>query len=217
MSDPRLDRIPHLDERSRSFPALTAQTRSLPPRSYTWRVVTAPVLNQGKEGACVGFGWAAELAARPLEVDGVDDGFAQRLYWMAQGVDRAEGRHFEEGATILAGAKAVQRMGRTVSYRWAFGLEDVCQTLAYLGPVVLGIEWRESMYEAPGGGLRVEGDVVGGHCILARAVSRPRQAVLLRNSWGLGWGVSGDAWISFADLDGLLRRDGEACIPQGRR
>lgn len=217
MTDPRLGWEPHKDPRSRLFPAVRGADRSRKPRSYTWRITRAGVLDQGREGACVGFGWAAELAARPVEVADVDDAYALRLYWQAQGIDRAAGRHYPEGATMLAGAKAVQRAGRVEGYRWAFGLQDVLVTLGYYGPVVLGIEWREGMYEARGGQLRVEGDVVGGHCILARGVSVPRRAVLLRNSWGPGWGVRGDAWVGWDDLDGLLRRDGEACIPEVRR
>jgi len=151
-----------------------------------------------------------------MEVGDVDNSFALRLYWQAQGVDRAEGRYFDEGATLLAGAKAVQRMGRIQGYRWAFGLDEVIQTLGYLGPVVLGIPWYESMYEAPDGVVSVDGQVAGGHCILARAISLSRQAVMLRNSWGPDWGIGGDAWVTFADLDKLLRDQGEACIPQGR-
>lgn len=39
-----------------------------PPRSYTWRC--SKVLDQGREGACCGFGTAHELIARPAERKG---------------------------------------------------------------------------------------------------------------------------------------------------
>jgi C1A family cysteine protease len=40
--------------------------------------------------------------------------------------------------------------------------------------------------------------------------------VLLRNSWGRGWGTLGDCKISLYDLGALLREQGEACIPSVR-
>lgn len=213
---PVLDRVPWLDPRSRGFPAVTSEVRAKPPRSYRWGVRAAPVLDQGREGACVGFGWSAELAARPVEVSGVSDGFALSLYRDAQAVDRREGRHFPDGATVLAGAKACSQLGFIGGYRWAFGLDEVVLTLGYRGPVVLGIDWYESMYEPAGDTITVGGRLAGGHCILARGVDVKGQRVLLRNSWGPGWGKHGDAWISMGDLDRLLRARGEACIPERR-
>jgi hypothetical protein len=38
-----------------------------------------------------------------------------------------------------------------------------------------------------------------------------------QNSWGLGYGVGGRGVIKAEDLERLLREDGEACIPIGRR
>ena len=217
MADPRLDRIPHFDPRSKSFRAVTPRLAAKPPRSYTWRVVAAPVLDQGREGACTGFALAAELAARPVEREGIDNNFAQRLYWQAQGVDRAEGRHYPEGATMLAVAKAGQRAGYFTSYKWAFGLDDLVTTLGYLGPVMLGVAWYESFYD-PGADhtLRIGGPVVGGHAILARGVDVRNQRVRLRNSWSEAYGDRGDVWVPFDVLDRLLRDNGEALIPQGR-
>ena len=66
------------------------------------------------------------------------------------------------------------------------------------------------------GFLNVTGPIVGGHAILVRAVSIKRQAVLLHNSWGPGWGANGTAWLRFADLDRLLAEDGECCVPTRR-
>jgi hypothetical protein len=35
----------------------------------------------------------------------------------------------------------------------------------------------------------------------------------LHNSWGRGYGVGGDAFITLRGLDTLLQNDGEACVP----
>lgn len=221
MSDPRLGWEPHKDPRSRAHRAASPRMLTARPRSYRWAVRTVGALDQGKEGACTGFGMTAELAARPAEVDVTGgtghtsdaNAYAQRLYRAAQGIDRAEGRHYQAGATMLAAAKALARTGKVTEYRWAFGLTDVLTVLGRRGPVVLGIEWWDSMYEPDGDVVRVAGSVVGGHCILARGVDVPGRRVLLRNSWGEGWGRGGDAWIGWDDLDRLLRADGEACVP----
>lgn len=67
VEDPRLDRLVQFDERSRGYgivPLLEAQDKTQP-RSYTWGC-DIRTLDQGREGACVGFAWAGEAAARPV-------------------------------------------------------------------------------------------------------------------------------------------------------
>jgi hypothetical protein len=215
-TDLRLDRLVQFDERSRGYPVRTLLgTRRR--RSYTWRIKTAGVLDQGREGACVGFAWAAELAARPAEVTDVSDEYALRIYRRAQQLDEWPGEAYS-GTSVLAGAKACQELDLIGEYRWAFGLDDVLDTLGYLGPVVLGINWHESMYRPDADGwIRPQGPVVGGHAILARGVSLPGRYVLLRNSWGADYGLGGDCRISFDDLGALLATGGEGCVPAVRR
>lgn len=212
MTDPRLDRVPFFDPRSRSFPVRTLLPAKRP-RSYTWRIKTAGVLDQGREGACVGFAWAAELAARPVEVTGVTNSTALNIYRHAQQIDEWPGEAYS-GTSVLAGAKVVQGQGRIGSYRWCFSLEDALLTLGYLGPLVLGINWHENMYEPDADGfIHPTGPVVGGHAILARAVNVRAGYVVLRNSWGESYGRGGDCRLSIPDLGVLLAAQGEACVP----
>ena len=80
--DVRLDRIKFFDDRSRGFP-IRALVGPKELRSYTWRCDI--FLDQGNEGACVGFGVSYELAARPSEVPDMDNQFArEKIYWEAQ-------------------------------------------------------------------------------------------------------------------------------------
>lgn len=215
ITDYGLGRLPEFDARSRQYPIRTLlPTRPL--RSYTW---SCPVyLDQGSEGACVGFAWAHELAARPA-VRPVDTALAMQLYRDAQRADEWDGEGYE-GTSVLAGAKTVQAGGYMRQYRWGFGLDDVLMTLAYLGPVVLGVPWFEGMFTPDEEGwLWPVGPVVGGHAILARGVNVKTRSVLLHNSWGLRWGwpaVPGCARIGFAELGRLLAADGEACVPLQR-
>lgn len=216
--DPRLDRRVEFDERSRYFPITAVLPKeAIRPRSYRW---ACPItLDQGQEGACVGFGWSHELAARPVQIKNVTNQSAQKLYKTAQMLDDWPGEDYS-GTSVIAGAKAVQQLypGEMQGYKWAFGLEEVVATLGYFGPVVLGIHWYDKMYDPDEDGfIHVGGELAGGHCILARGVNVKAKFVILRNSWGPSWGMQGDCRISFNDLSTLLSQQGEACIPIGRR
>jgi hypothetical protein len=129
------------------------------------------------------------------------------------------GNDFPEGASVLAGARVLRDLGDIKSYRWGFGLDDVLQTLSRRGPVVLGINWTDSMYSTDDHGLiEISGPVVGGHCILASGIwpNHPffkDDVVALINSWGSSWGINGRGFLRTSDLDSLLRENGEACIP----
>lgn len=229
-SDRRLDRVVQFDERSRLFP-VSAVLPPKNPRSYTWG--NTLYLDQGNEGACVGFGWTHELAARPVVINGLDNNFARNaVYKEAQKVDEWPGENYE-GTSVIAGAKVIQSLGYIKEYRWAFGLQDVVMTLGYAGPVVLGINWYNAMFKPDADGfIHYGGGLAGGHCILARGVhlvkkdrklpqtfdnlDLDKSYVLLHNSWSAIWGIGGCAKLSLADLDALLKEDGEACVPLRR-
>jgi len=83
------DRLERFDERSREYPIsavapLTAQTVVWP--CLTW-------LNQGSEGACVGYAISHALACPP-EPRAVDSLFARDLYFEAQKIDQFPGGEY---------------------------------------------------------------------------------------------------------------------------
>lgn len=212
--DPRLDRLPQFDDRSLDYP-VRQLVATKEPRSYTWRC--NKWLDQGREGACVGFSMGHELIARPKELLTIDNNYARnRIYKEAQKIDEWPGENYE-GTSVLAGAKIVQSLGHFKEYRWAFGIDDLILALGYTGPAVLGVNWYTGMFRTDDKGfIRVSGSVAGGHAILARSVNLRGEYAILRNSWGNDWGTNGDCKISFGDLRRLLQEDGEACIPVGR-
>lgn len=213
-ADIRLDRLPQFDPRSRMF-GIAPVVETRPPRSYSWRTPT--VLDQGQEGACVGFGWSHELLARPIAQRGIDDAFAHTLYREAQEHDEWPG-HDYSGTSVLAGAKAVMARGHIAEYRWGFSLDDMILALGYAGPVVLGTNWYTGMMDVDAEGfIRPTGSVEGGHCICAYSVSVPARRFGLINSWGLDWGRHGICYIGFDDMERLLHEQGEQCIPMGRK
>jgi len=225
VQDIRLDRLINFDERSRLFPV----TASIPediPKSKTWACRTT--LNQGREGACVGFGIAHELISTPspASLSIVGNRYAKEIiYWQAQREDQWEGgsypgaKPFYEGTSVLAGVRVVQKLGWIDSYEWAFGLQDLILGIGYKGPAVLGLRWYDSMYKPDVKGFiwPTRGKLTGGHCILCRGVNVARKYFIMRNSWGAAWGRNGDCYITFEEMDFLLKNKGEAVFFIGRK
>lgn len=213
-TDRRLDRVVQFDPRSRQFPIRALIAKTAKPRSFTWSCTIQ--LNQGNEGACCGFGVSHEAAARPVCVPGITNESAHVLYKRAQDLDEWPGSDYD-GTSVIAAVKAAQEKGYYPEYRWSFGLDDQILAVGLHGPGVLGVEWRDGMYDTDSDGfIHYTGDVVGGHCILCRGVNVKKKYFLLRNSWGSSWGVNGDCKISFDDMDKLIHAQGECCIPTKR-
>jgi hypothetical protein len=218
VADKRLDRVVQFDERSRAYSIGDIRKVGKGLRSYTWRC--NDWFDQGSEGACVGFALGHELAARPSEVTGLNyDFLLKNIYWEAQKIDPWGGGSypgaspFYEGTSVLAGIKVVKNLNYIKEYRWAFNMDDVLYGIGHNGPAVFGIPWYYDMYFPDSNGfIKPTGQMVGGHCILGRAIDIKKGYVTLRNSWGKDWGKAGDCYISFSDLEYLLNQQGECAF-----
>lgn len=222
VEDPRLGRLIDFDERSRAFNARTLLGDTTQPRSYTWACKAN--LDQGREGACVGFAWAHEHVARPYERLG-DAAMAREIYFAAQRIDEWAGgaypgaTPFYEGTSVLAGAKVSKERGHISEYRWAFNLNDALTVVSRHGPAVLGTWWWTGMFRPDDKGfIRPTGSREGGHAILVRGVNVKAKTVLLHNSWGTGWGPGtkwgpGTALMTWDDFGTVLYDQGELCVP----
>jgi len=224
-TDRVLDWRPVYDKRSRSYP-IRSMLPEIQEKTFTlWK--TGEILDQGSEGACVGFGWTAEALAGPVQVNlsriegsapKLPNNFARYVYREAQKIDEWPGESYD-GTSVLAGAKVLARLGILHEYRWAFSVNDIIGTVMSHGPVVLGINWYQGMYSAPDGKLEIYGNHVGGHCIIVVGYNpnsekfNNKETVILQNSWGETWGVSGLAEMKVEDLARLVREGGEACVP----
>lgn len=224
VSDPRLGRLPEFDKRNQLYNICQLlPEKKYEPRSYTWRC--SVILDQGQEGSCVGHGWAHELIARPAEHKDIDHQFAvEQIYYPAQKLDNWPGGSYQgalpfyEGTSVLAGAKAVQKLGLIGGYYWAEDLEDLVIGIGYHGPCVIGVNWYEGMFATEvNGRIRPTGRKSGGHCVLLNGVNVRQKLFYGVNSWGTSWGMKGKFCISFEDVEKLMDENGEFCFAKSRK
>jgi hypothetical protein len=236
--DPRLD-WRNLNPDPRDLPLSAVRPlEDVVPRSKLW-VGPRERVDQGREGACVGFGWTVEALSSPVRVKipgahGIDvdaaNGFALGVYRAAQKIDPWPGEDYS-GTSVRAGAKIMRDLGYFAEFRTCGDAGEVRAAVCTPkadggGPVVLGVPWFQSMYGTDDRGMvRVDGRLVGGHCITVTGYVKRhagREVLRWRNSWGPGYGLNGDGFITLTDLDRLLAGDdrtgtGEAWVPIGRQ
>lgn len=246
-TDPRLGRLVQFDERSRDYPV-----RDLLPtpelKGRRWYSPRGHILDQGVDlgvkgwnaSGCTGFSRTYDLAGSPNPVKAIvngnkvapDNEFAFALYKLAQQYDEWPGEDYE-GSSVLGALKATKALGFIGEYRWAFGIDDVCSALSTLGPVVVGSNWLDSMFDPSSSGLvnvDMNSDVAGGHAFEFDQVMVSKQSinshlfsgeavghsgdVLLsgNQSWGQDWGKNGRYFFWASDLEKLLNDSGEAAV-----
>jgi hypothetical protein len=233
-SERTFDRLPEFDPKSKQYGIRSVAGPSPALRSKTWFFGGAPWrsgdnLDQGREGACVGFGWTQELICSPAVKRFRDasqaNGYARCFYFAAQKLDEFPGENYE-GTSVLAGAKVAQARGYLPEYRWAFGIDDLLLAISQHGPAVVGTDWTDEMdHVLPNGLLSgTGGSVRGGHCYLVRGLiltpptnlNIHEPVLRVTNSWGEDYGVGGDVFVKVSDFEKLLKDGGEACIPMRR-
>ena len=166
-------------------------------------------LNQGQTGTCVGHGWAHFVEDGPVMPPGTID-----PYWIYREACKIDGWSGNDdlgldwGTSVRAGANVLRNSGIIREYRHAFTLNEALAAIAYVGPLVIGIDWYDSMFyprRIPDalGDLRMQlevpanAEMVGGHCLVANGYNVNRRLIRLKNSWGREWGAEGRVNISF--------------------
>jgi len=123
-----------------------------------------------------------------------------------------------DGTSVRAGAEILRKLGVIAEYRWASSIDEVVSALLNLGPVVVGTWWYSDMFSPNANGLiTATGSKAGGHAYILNGVNVEKKLIRVKNSWGRGWGKKGHAYISFDDLDKLLKDQGEACVAFEKR
>jgi hypothetical protein len=234
-TDERLGRLPEFDERSRAFAVSDVLDMAKPLRSKTWALKL--LLDQLRTSGCTGHSRTYDLAAAPLPLtkpggEPFDFDFADALYQLAKFYDPWPGEDYE-GSSVLGACKALAKLGFIGEYRWAFSARDLWLALGYKGPVVLGTDWLNSMFDPkPNGLLTVDpqSGSAGGHAYCATGIYVTKTAkrkwlgpnevlkdeplITGPNSWGQ-WGKNG-YWAMWASDVEILRKGveskGEASI-----
>jgi len=175
-------------------------------------------LDQGQDGAVVGFGWTHWLADRGVRVPGAELGeaYARDLQREAQLVTGRVGRFY--GARIDAAASVLQSRGLIQDCYFFQDIDSVVKVLLERGPIVAGIQWSQEMARPQ----EIENWIVGragpsespvtypSICVLLNGIALDLTIggvtgfVRLKNCWGRYWGDSGHILISLDDLTATM-------------
>lgn len=208
-----MGRLVEKDKRNLDYLIPKLEVPSEVRRRHWWN---AGVLDQGKTSQCVGYAGWGWLAGGPTTNN--PDFTPKDLYKWAREKDQWEGENYE-GTSTLGLMRALKDKGFVSEYRWATDAETLVAWILAKGPVLVGTSWYHDMFmpDIHTGFLHVSGKDEGGHEWRITGADRDKKcpdgslgAVRMINSWGLGWGDLGRAWISFKDLDKLIKHDGEA-------
>lgn len=212
-----LDWIPQWDEKNELFTVAGLDCFVSGKERPRVRRKKKVFLDQGQEGACAGFGLTHVLAAAPLPIPDLTDAFAHDLYKHAQRHDEIEGEAYS-GTTINGVMKASSDRALITEWRWCKTLAEARHALSYHGPLVIGVNWYEGMYEPDADGfIHVTGAVIGGHAIMLagyKTLLDGSRVYRFENSWGVEWGDAGGCWITESDLERLLQERGEFACPK---
>lgn len=182
------------DPRAAAYPMrsfLTSEELAEAPTSKVWR--HGSILDQGREGACVAFGWAAWKNCEPVP-GSLTNADAMSVYNRARQIDEWPGEDYS-GTSNQAGAKVMRERGYLETFAWAGNPEDMKAWLLTRGPVTFTCQWRSGMYRTDSGGfLQFAGDVVGGH--LMCCIGFDGQNYVVQNSWSERFGKNGICYVT---------------------
>lgn len=190
-----------------------------PPPASTDKVWENPqaVLDQGAQGTCVGHGTAQWGNTLPIN-DKYTHEDALDLYLDAttydgQPDDPRKPGGGQQGASVRSGMKALNTRKRNSVYARAANLDEVKQWIQKNGPVVIGSDWMNSMFNPDSNGyIKPTGGYAGGHCYLLLGDLPSEGAFQFLNSWGANWGKKGYFKMKYADFQTLLDQQGEAWV-----
>jgi hypothetical protein len=170
--------------------------------------------NQGDTPQCVGYAWAHWIEDGPVKHIGKKPVISPTLiYKEAQKIDEWPGENYA-GTSVRAGAKYLKNTNKIESYLWTYNINTLINTVLNVGPVVVGTNWYYNMFfpDRKTAIIRIGGRLAGGHAYMINGIDINKKLFRIKNSWGQKWGASGHAYISFNDMEKLIKQNGEVCL-----
>jgi hypothetical protein len=185
------------------------------------------ILNQGREGACTGFGLAAVINQLNRRRGNPEQVSPRMLYEMAKCHDRWEGEDYDgsscrgaikgwyhmgvcsetkwqyaadrSGALTVVRAKDALRNTIGAYYRLRLDIVDFHAALNEVGAIYASAKVHRGWHtrKVGSGKIPFEPGSTGGHAFAI--VGYNDHGFLVQNSWGLEWGRNGLAWWSYED------------------
>jgi hypothetical protein len=230
---PGLGRIQHHD------PQNLAYAHGVLPKAAIQSVVWArhtPILDQLQVGSCTGNALTGALgtdsagrtatAQVTVKADSkgifkagtytLDEDFAVMAYELNTRLDNIKGQYKPDdtGSSGPACGKTAKALGLATGYTHAFTY-DALRSALQSGPVLIGIDWYNSMFNPkPDGQIVVDkaSGLAGGHELMIREYDAVNDIVWADNSWGPSWGVAGRAYFKGAHLRTLLSDGGDVTV-----
>ncbi len=188
-----------------------------------WQSNRVPVLNQGSDGACTGFGLAT-CANYLLKVRDTRYGVSPRmLYELAKKYDEWPGEDYEgssckgaikawhrhgvclaslwphrNGETELTEARATEAARRPLGAYYRVNAKDLTHmhaAIAEVGVLYVSADVHEGWWEPKKDGTIEDGERAGGHAFAI--VGYNSVGFWIQNSWGSGWGLKGCALLPY--------------------
>jgi hypothetical protein len=171
--------------------------------------------NQGSTSQCVAYAWTHWLEDGPILQPSTPQPIVNPaiVYNQAQKIDEWPGENYN-GTSVRAGAKVLQAQGFILNYLWAFNLTHLVNTVLNVGPVVVGTRWYRNMFypNKKTGLITATGPLAGAHAYIINGVDTKKRLFRIKNSWGRNWGLQGRAFISFDNMNSLIKLRGEVCL-----
>lgn len=165
-------------------------------------------LDQGSQGACVGFGGAHHIACNPWP-QMLTKAIARFLYDGAQDNDEWPGNNYE-GTSGNGLMRFLKKAGLIGTYYRVRTFDELCQLLSNTGPVSGGFPWKEGCFEPDRRGfIRYEGEMKGGHYVCINEVNYEQEYFGIVQSWGRDHGINGEVKVSFADMRQMIEDGGK--------
>jgi hypothetical protein len=205
---------------TRDFPieqlyALTGKEKLAPPANFRVPGQLNPILNQGSTPQCVAYSSAALKGTE----DKIDQGqwydWDENTFFVSIGGGPNGAITRNAFKQMLANGYPVKVIGDAKNHKIAAyyavtpTLAEIQSALMAFGPLVFGMTWLNSMFSPKSNGVLTcdqSSGVGGGHAILCVGwiVVGGKTYVILRNSWGTSWGLSGEAYLPASAIASLV-------------